>query len=309
MWILPKQLHTLESVRATGALSLDSKEFCQLCAQSLTVRSKVLPVQTWSRKWKLDAWMQLLYGRTLKPSHGTSFETEWTSSLEATPVSHSVQPVTEKEKTTQDTFGRGSQMELGFSDQNSVCLKMLKDTFRWDSPQSSVTWRSLVTLRRGEYSQRLSAARHTSESVSLSWPTAATRDHKGGYEGGRIRDGRVSMDTLDVAVQAYTEGGILAASWPTPTVQEAGKIGNQANHGQVALSNHPAIRGCVEREKLEKSRYGQAVPVNRSTYGNRPESLETPKQNLKLNSRWVEALMGLPIGWVMPSFRHPATTE
>lgn len=34
------------------------------------------------------------------------------------------------------------------------------------------------------------------------WPTPTTRDHKGGYQGGRIRNGKVSMDTLDVAVQA-----------------------------------------------------------------------------------------------------------
>lgn len=34
------------------------------------------------------------------------------------------------------------------------------------------------------------------------WPTAASRDHKGGYVGGRIRNGKISMDTLDVAVQA-----------------------------------------------------------------------------------------------------------
>ena len=33
------------------------------------------------------------------------------------------------------------------------------------------------------------------------WPTPTTRDHKGGYKGGRIRNGKVSMDSLDVAVQ------------------------------------------------------------------------------------------------------------
>ena len=30
---------------------------------------------------------------------------------------------------------------------------------------------------------------------------ADKQDHKGGYQGGRIRNGKVSMDTLDVAVQ------------------------------------------------------------------------------------------------------------
>lgn len=40
------------------------------------------------------------------------------------------------------------------------------------------------------------------------WPTPASRDHKGGYQGGRIRDGKISLDTVDVAAQL--------AGWPTP---------------------------------------------------------------------------------------------
>tara|TARA_R110002020_G_scaffold44181_2_gene127722 strand:+ start:3362 stop:3814 length:453 start_codon:yes stop_codon:yes gene_type:complete len=33
------------------------------------------------------------------------------------------------------------------------------------------------------------------------WPTPSARDYKGGYQGGRIRNGKISRDTLDVAVQ------------------------------------------------------------------------------------------------------------
>jgi len=49
------------------------------------------------------------------------------------------------------------------------------------------------------------------------WPTPSTRDHKGGYKGGRIRNGKVSMDTLDVAVQ-HTDNkdqtsGTLNPNW------------------------------------------------------------------------------------------------
>ncbi len=33
------------------------------------------------------------------------------------------------------------------------------------------------------------------------------------------------------------------------------------------------------------------------------------KQNAKLNPRWVETLMGLPVGWVMPSCASPVTIE
>jgi hypothetical protein len=48
--------------------------------------------------------------------------------------------------------------------------------------------------------------------------TPATRDHKGGYAGGRIRNGKLSNDTLDVMVQ-HT----VAATWPTPTTPNGGR--------------------------------------------------------------------------------------
>ena len=55
------------------------------------------------------------------------------------------------------------------------------------------------------------------ENPNRMWPTPATRDHKGGYQGGRIRNGKVSWDTLDVAVQ-HTDnqaktGGQLNPTW------------------------------------------------------------------------------------------------
>lgn len=34
-----------------------------------------------------------------------------------------------------------------------------------------------------------------------SWPTTSTRDHKGGYPGGRMRNGKISHDVLDVVAQ------------------------------------------------------------------------------------------------------------
>lgn len=49
------------------------------------------------------------------------------------------------------------------------------------------------------------------------WPTPSARDYKGGYQYGRIRNGSVSMDTLDAAVQAFRPGGILN---PDPTSQK-----------------------------------------------------------------------------------------
>lgn len=41
------------------------------------------------------------------------------------------------------------------------------------------------------------------------WPTPTATDGKGGYQGGRIRNGKLSTDRLDMAAQL--------AGWPTPT--------------------------------------------------------------------------------------------
>jgi hypothetical protein len=79
------------------------------------------------------------------------------------------------------------------------------------------------------------------------------------------------VDQLAVAVDQAEIG-----NWPTPTVQEAGKIGNQANHGQIALSNHPSLRGEVNREKFKKCHSGHPAPVNPNTDLSRPESWPTP---------------------------------
>lgn len=215
MWILPKQLHTLASVQGTEALSLDLNESSQLCAQSLFVRSKPSPLRTWLQKWKRDSWTQHLFGRILRPSLGKVFETEWTSSLEVIPASHSVQQASEPVRTTQDTCGLGSQMELLPCDPESVSLRTSKDTFRWDSPASSAIWKSWVTRCRGEYSQRLNAVRRTSANECLSWPTIRASEYKGcGPLGSKSHTYRVSKFYLDAVAQERTgQTGRLNPSW------------------------------------------------------------------------------------------------
>lgn len=361
-WILPKQLHMLVSALDTAALISDLNEQSQICAQSLFLRSKVTPARTWSLKWKRDSWTQHLSGRILRPSLGQSFVERWTSSLADTHASHSQPPANVLAQKIPDTCGPSSQMELDSCSPDFASLRTLKDMSPWDSEQSLKNWEASVTKRRGAYSARVKLALRTKESGSSSWPTSSTRDYKGGYVGGRIRNGKISMDTLDVAVQA------VEAGWPTPTVQEAGKIGNKANYGQLGLSNHPAIVGIPNRPKGIKD--GLAVPDNPNTNGsrqeswatpealnstgyqnqangarvlrlgsqvtngNRPESWATPtardhksgkgKENRtfseltpmierqaagRLNPRWVETLMGLPVGWTMPSCQSPVTIE
>ena len=314
MWILPKQLISAFA-QDTVALTSDSVELSQTCEQSLMRRSKPSPASAYLREWKAGNLMRLRYGAISSHSLGKSFLEWWTSSLAATRVNHSAQPESEPVKMTRDTCGLGLQMELGLCAPESASSRTSKGTLPLGSVTCCNSWESWVIERRGAYSARLKSARLTSESGSsfwgspatndanktphceinskqaglvrsvgremAQWPTASARDHKGGYEGGRIRDGKISMDTLDVAVQAYTDGGLAAqanpsthgsrpASWATPRVsmaqdkqEDSGKrrLGEQAQHGTTG----------------------------------------------KLNPRWVETLMGLPVGWTMPSCASPVT--
>jgi hypothetical protein len=345
MWILPRQLHTLASVLDTEALISDSNEQSQICAQSLLVRSKPLPARTWSAKWKRDSWTRRLSGRILKPSHGQSFVTAWTSSLAATPVNPSQQPESAKEQKTQDTSGLLFQPELLSCDRVPVSLKTSRDISRWGCPTLSKTWQEWVTERRGAYSARLKSAHRTNASGCSSWPTATARDWKGCGNAVERKDGKNRLDTLEAVIlhgppapaSSSTDGsrqGLRATprsgkttdenpetwakrqaagdvatmpltaqvkQWHTPEAHERTHAPRKCGHGTVPLANqveqwgtptardHKSGRGNNDRE------YKELTPmVERQQTG-------------KLNPRWVETLMGLPVGWVMPSCKSPVT--
>ena len=308
-WILPKQLHTLASVQDTEVLISDLAEQSQVCEQSLLVRSKPLPVRTWSQKWKRDCWTALLSGRILKPSHTSSFTNEWTSFLEVTHANHSVQQGSEQDQTTQDTFGLSSQTEFDLCDPRCASSRTSKDTLRWDSPALSATWKNWVTKCRGEYSARLNAVRHTNGSVSSSWPTASSRDWKdsaGMATSSTNKDGsgRNRIDQLPRAV-FHDHGRWLAGQQTATRTTSARSADLSTQKNASALAQHrmaSSMKNSIECYTDDQDNFGPAHQVNPSTHGSHQESI-------KLNPRWVETLMGLPVGWTMPSCTSPVTIE
>ena len=265
MWIIPKPLHTLVSALDTQGLISELNESSRLCAQSLIVRSNPFPLRTWLLKWKRDSWTSHLSGRILKPSLGKSFVDAYLSSLVATRAKDFPQQEVEKDTKMNATCGLSSSKESSLLCPTCVSLKTSKGTYPLDCKRCSTIWRKQVTGERGEYSARLKSARLTRENGSSSsqWPTTTTtttRDYKGCGNAVDRKDGKSRMDTLEAVV--------LYGSWPTPTTAEAGKIPNQPNYGQVALSNHPSIRGEPDRAKGLKSR-GQRAQEQPSTLGSR----------------------------------------
>ncbi len=321
MWILTPSI-TSAFAAATGAsTSASSEQLASACAQSLLWRSSASPSATWQRRLKQNSWTTHLSGAICEPSLGESFTDWWTSSLAAIRASHSAPPASDSAPKTQDTSGRLSQPELLQCDQVSVSLKTSRDISALGFPTCCKTWQEWVTERRGAWRQRVNAARPTSGRGSSSWPTTAARDYKGTSPNYSTRkDGKSRADQLAVAVDLEER-----ATWPTPTVQEAGKIGNQANHGQLALSNHPAIRGEVSRDKYEKSKHGQAAPASSSSLGSRQglswptarsldgqinESLEswTARRDRK-QAEGINLHRPLPIAVMQEQFPTPRTCD
>jgi hypothetical protein len=273
MWIIPKTLSAF--VQDTEGLNLDLDERAWMFEQSAMWRSKPSSKPTWLRRLKKGGWITPLSTRILKPSLHESFEEKYTGSLEDIPVSHFQARGSEKERKTQDTCGPISESRSGQLDLFGAFSKMSEATPRWGYGESCPIWKKMVTERSGDCSARRKQARLTNASDASSWPTASARDHKGGYTGGRIRNGKVSMDTLDVAVQAHTDGGILS-NWPTP------RAGNPG-------SRKPGTGGKILAEEA-KIHAGPPAPEKSSTSGKNHGSP-------KLNPNWVEQLMGLPVGW------------
>ena len=274
-WILPKQLISAFAPD-TEELTSDSAELSQICEQSLMRRSKHSPAKTYLREWKLGNLMRLRSGAISSPSLGKSFLDWWTSSLADTHANRSQPQESGLEQKTLVTSGPTSQTAFEFSDLASASLRTSKDISAWGCPTSSKTWQEWVIERRGEYSARLNAVRLTIASGCSSWPSPVASEVRQGFQD-RSRGMKGSQESLTT---------VVIKSWPTPNAADPRQGGS--------------TQGARRSPNLSIAIYGPAVPASSSTDGSRRGSL---------NPRWVETLMGLLVGWTMPSCVSPVTIE
>jgi hypothetical protein len=276
MWILPKQLHTSPFVPDTAALISDLNEQSQICAQSLLARSKPSPARTWLQRWKRDSWTAHLSGRILKPSHGPSFVTAWTSSLAATRANPSAQPANASEPKTHDTSGRLSQPELLQCDLVPAFLKTSTDISRWGFPTCCKTWQDWVTERRGAWRARVNAARLTSAKGSSSWPTVTANEDS-------YRIGGESQQSK--CLSAMARRGEMDVDWRTPTAETLG-TGEHMDSAQLKLGarvynkNGKLMAVDLNRQvEILRRQSGQAAPASSSSLGSRQGLWLTPRAN------------------------------
>ena len=304
MWILPS--HTSVSAPDTAVSTSESdKSLATACERLLTAKSKPSRASYFSRAWKAGNLMRLRSGLISGLSLGKSSPVSRYYRA-ASLALHFPPPENEEPTPIQDTCSLTYSTGSGDADLPLFSWRTSKGSSRPNSratggatppalqfcSMSSENWSAWVTEQRRDYSRRQSMReRHTNGSECLSWPTASARDSKGGYQGGRIRNGKLSMDTLDVAVQAYREGGILGPPAPAKSSM---------------TGNHP--ESCWATPNAGDGKAGMAVGRKQKSLGQDVSQAEGGYLvKAKLNPRFCEALMGLPIGWLMPSCAHPVT--
>jgi hypothetical protein len=193
----------------------------------------------------------------------------------------------------------------GCSSWPTVCAN--EDSYRING--NSQQSRSLSGMaRRGELSGPADpASRSTDGSRPASWATprtGKTTDENPETWAKRQAEGKVATMPLTAQVKAWATPRSCSAMAATITTESANNPKRFLNlETQVGRAwGTPNARdwmgapgqGCQERGGHRASLPGQIKKTENSG---------------KLNPRWVETLMGLPVGWTMPSCASPVTIE
>ena len=131
------------------------------------------------------------------------------------------------------------------------------------SPEYELTWKRWDMLSGPAICALRASARRTFDSDSTGeprgWPTPRSTDFKGGYEGGRIRNWKLSTDRLDVAAQL--------AGWNTPRATDGSHGG--PNQAGGALPADAALAGWPTPTKGNAD--GSQMAKEASATGKRPD--------------------------------------
>lgn len=228
--------------------------------QSLTLRGKPTQPRHWLRVWKRANWLRRLSGLTLEPSTVDALADWFIASLRETPASRTASPARASAPTMSDSLSTRSSASMTKAGLIVSSARTSQGTPTDNSQHSSRLWRTWVAALRQEFSLRPRPAQATSESDCSSWPAARDRRDEQGLD-----------------QQART--------WPTPRARDHKGGG-------------PTTERADGRTRLDQLDYAaeqwKSSSLQDQPIGDGQQSSPPPRS---LNPRFVELLMGWPVGW------------
>jgi hypothetical protein len=211
-------------------------------------------------------------------------------------ASHSVSQERAAALTMSDTYGPlfgGSSPSANLQESMASRLRVLMDAN--GSPEYTLTWKAWDMFAGLQICALRASPRPTSDSGCGGWPTTSVRDMKGGYEGGRIRNGEISTDTLDVTAMLSAP---LIKGWPTA----AGRDGKDC-------SDPATWKEYRNPDGTERNRYDQLPRVAAlTTPAQSGGPAETGKQGECLPSGYPTPRMGSEEGYETRELRKGHTS-
>jgi hypothetical protein len=239
----------------------------------------------------------------------------WTSSLEASPVSHGAPPESSAAREMTAISGRNLRELFDPPDRVTAFLRMCRESSVWRVAltEYSLTWkRSATPQGRSLYRLRLSGPT-TAETASGLWLTPAAMTQNGGEPSLTEGMARRNHATGNLHEQ------VAATLWPTPRMEGFDAGSHRGNpdslHARVKMLHTPTSKAnqispsMVERDSgsyghgMLPSPMPSDVTGGRTTKGKHRQNetgirAQVVEPGQKLSAAWVNRLQGYPDGWL-----------
>lgn len=332
MWIFPFYLSAPASEVSTSA----SNSLCRELERSATWKGKSRRQAFWLRACETEPSLQLLFGRTRRPSTHASSAIAFIASQPGIRANRFHTQAKERDRTTLATFGQRFTTPFASLNRITSSSRMLKDISALDSARSLRPYARWATKVKQESLARRKSARLISGSASLRWPSARAEDAEScGNHSGQV-------DSLSGAAANWQTPGTdsfrsrggsrknepgldrQARNWPTPDALtssggirtrsprelEAIRRGEQLgrHHRQKNLSDAAMLWASPNANDHKSGKVSDRV-ANKNSRPLREQVYSAPAQQISksgpssssntrnLNPLFVEHLMGLPLGW------------
>ena len=239
----------------------------------------------WKSGCEKDTLTQGQSGMTSEPSMETLGVATWISSLAASPARTSAQPekAPESLKETEAAFGSRWRVSLAKYDPATSSWKTFQLSLFGGLTSYAGTWPKWGTIVNGALWEHGTLVRLTGGIGGGAWPTPQTMDSIGMSRPVTMK-GNSPRIVSNQGVDGQAGLRDVVSTWPTSTQRDyrTDQDSHWNRQGTRNLNDFITTQG----------------PSSLQAQGNQGYGKEFSHVNRRLNPRFVEWLMGLPIGWV-----------